>query len=351
MYTHCPHCRTTFRIYSDQLARARGQVRCGVCNNHFNALESLTDNQAPLPIFTAREEEVEEHTERIEPSERQTADTAIAAEALSEMAQTHEIIKPDIESAPLAKALADAEETIAVPPAQESIVIRYAAAAATRDFAADIPAVADHPTPSAVQPTAVKTEDESIISRPNQPDMPLPDLGIIAAEPRPIPATATSSPHWFKTTLWAMLNIVLILALAGQYAYANRDDLIQYPVLRPWLSQLCMIMACEAPLRSDASRIVLANRLVESDPNHSNALLIDATLVNNADFPQPYPLLEIRFSDLNGQLVAGRRFRPSEYLSPGTPLQAGMAPHQPVHAALQILDPGKNAVSFQFDML
>lgn len=351
MYTHCPHCRTTFRIYSDQLARARGQVRCGVCNNYFNALESLTDAQAPLPTFTAREEEVNEHTERIVSPARQAAETAIAAEAFPEMAQTHGIIKPGIESSPMSTAIVDAEGNIAAPPAQESTVIRYAAAAATRDFANDLPAVADHPTPGAVQPSAVTTEEDSIVSRPNQPDMPLPDLGIIAAEPRAIPATATSSPHWFKTTLWAVVNIVLTLALAGQYAYANRNDLIQYPVLRPWLSQLCMMMACEAPLRSDASRIVLANRLVESDPNHANALLIDATLVNNADFPQPYPLLEIRFSDLNGQLVAGRRFRPSEYLSPGTPLQSGMTPHQPVHAALEILDPGKNAVSFQFDML
>ena len=66
---------------------------------------------------------------------------------------------------------------------------------------------------------------------------------------------------------------------------------------------------------------------------------------------QPYPLLEIRFSDLSNQLVAGRRFRPSEYLPGDASLQAGMPPHQPVHISLAIVDPGKEAVSFQFELL
>jgi hypothetical protein len=117
------------------------------------------------------------------------------------------------------------------------------------------------------------------------------------------------------------------------------------------LTRLCALMSCDAPLRRDVSRITLVNRIVQSHPNHPNALLIDAPLVNEADFPQPYPLLEIRFSNLNNQLVAGRRFRPNEYLPANTPLQAGMPPHRPVHVSLEIVDPGKEAVSFLFDLL
>ena len=144
---------------------------------------------------------------------------------------------------------------------------------------------------------------------------------------------------------------MLILVLIGQYAYFNRNELSQYPELRPWLTRFCALVSCNTPLRRDVSRISLVNRLVQSHPSQPNALLIEATLVNEADFPQPYPLLEIRFSDLNNQLVAGRRFRPSEYLPAGTSLKAGMPPHQPVHITLAIVDPGKEAVSFQFELL
>ena len=38
-------------------------------------------------------------------------------------------------------------------------------------------------------------------------------------------------------------------------------------------------------------------------------------IVNEAEFPQPFPALELRFSELNGVLVAGHRFQPREYLA------------------------------------
>jgi len=70
MYTHCPHCRTTFRIYPDQLVQARGQVRCGVCSYCFNALESLSETPTPPPIPAAPGGEAHEYREHAEPLEQ-----------------------------------------------------------------------------------------------------------------------------------------------------------------------------------------------------------------------------------------------------------------------------------------
>lgn len=41
MYTRCPECQTTFRISPRDLSAARGRVRCGHCDEVFNALEHL----------------------------------------------------------------------------------------------------------------------------------------------------------------------------------------------------------------------------------------------------------------------------------------------------------------------
>jgi len=45
MYTLCPHCSTCFRITTEQVNAAQGNVRCGNCGAVFNAL----DNPGPEP--------------------------------------------------------------------------------------------------------------------------------------------------------------------------------------------------------------------------------------------------------------------------------------------------------------
>ncbi len=55
MFTRCPHCQTTFRITSEALEMAGGQVRCGRCTQVFDARAELTE-ELPQP---ARRDEAE----------------------------------------------------------------------------------------------------------------------------------------------------------------------------------------------------------------------------------------------------------------------------------------------------
>ncbi len=48
--TRCPHCETVFRVQDAQLARTRGRVRCGQCNEVFDALQNLLDPSAASTI-------------------------------------------------------------------------------------------------------------------------------------------------------------------------------------------------------------------------------------------------------------------------------------------------------------
>jgi predicted Zn finger-like uncharacterized protein len=43
MLSRCPNCNTTFRVTSEQLKARLGQVRCGACQQIFNALDALVD--------------------------------------------------------------------------------------------------------------------------------------------------------------------------------------------------------------------------------------------------------------------------------------------------------------------
>ena len=57
--------------------------------------------------------------------------------------------------------------------------------------------------------------------------------------------------------------------------------------------------------------IDIVNRDVRKHPRMQDVLLINVAFENRAAFIQPYPLLEVNFTDQSGNSVAMRRFRSS----------------------------------------
>ena len=43
MYSQCTHCLTVYKLHANELATARGQVRCGTCAHEFDALATLVE--------------------------------------------------------------------------------------------------------------------------------------------------------------------------------------------------------------------------------------------------------------------------------------------------------------------
>ena len=91
--------------------------------------------------------------------------------------------------------------------------------------------------------------------------------------------------------------------------------------------------------------------MVRSHPKTKSALVVDAMMTNRADFKQPFPLLELQFTDIDGQIVAGRRFSPDEYLAGELTGSQTMPSRQPIHVSLAIIDPGSAAVNYQLQFL
>lgn len=156
-------------------------------------------------------------------------------------------------------------------------------------------------------------------------------------------------PQWGRRLLWAVLLLLALAALAGQYLYFNFDALARQERWRPWLEQLCQPLGCALPARVDVGQIKSSNLVVRSHPRHPGALSVDAILYNRADFAQPFPLLELRFEDLNGRALASRRFKPAEYLAGELAGSLEMPPQTPIHIALEILDPGAQAVNYRLE--
>jgi len=177
--------------------------------------------------------------------------------------------------------------------------------------------------------------------------------------PEPIPVEP-SLPHGFDTLVlppenprprgrWFVASVLLLLLLLGQYLWFNRNALVEIPALRPVVEALCTLPGCELAPRNDPTAFELTGRAVQSHPSYAGALVIDATFINRSDLPRPYPVLELLFTDPEGEPLASRRFLPQEYL--GQAPQELLAPGAEAHVALEVLDPGDLAVGYEFRFL
>jgi len=151
------------------------------------------------------------------------------------------------------------------------------------------------------------------------------------------------------TIAWGVGSMLLMLVFLGQSVYFKHDQLAHISVLRPWVVSFCHRFNCEVALQYDASQLELLGQDIRSNPKIKDSLMVSTTIINKAGYRQAYPGLQITFTDLNGQRVAMRRFLPGEYLPRGSDIKHGMPSDTPIQVQLELMDPGRNAINFEFD--
>ncbi len=155
------------------------------------------------------------------------------------------------------------------------------------------------------------------------------------------------SRDWPKKLMWWTLCCLATITLAGQFAWIKFDHWSRIEPYRPYYALACNIIDCKLPSLIDTNKIKVSNLVIRSHPQIQDALTVDAILINHASFAQPFPDLVISFSDLDGNTVAARRFKPEEYLA-GELAGKNKIPHnQPIHLSMDIADPGRQAVNYQ----
>lgn len=142
----------------------------------------------------------------------------------------------------------------------------------------------------------------------------------------------------------AALGIVLV----AQLAWAERSQLVQNPAMASVLRSACEPLGCQLPMARDLQKLELTSRDIRRHPSVKDALLISATVRNNASYRQPWPVIGITLSNLEDHKVAMRRFRPAEYLHDAATRRAGLAPGASAALVFEVADPGRNAVAFEF---
>lgn len=172
--------------------------------------------------------------------------------------------------------------------------------------------------------------------------------------PPELRAETRSSKSRFSLSGPLFLSFAIIVAIAAgifQYSYYNRNELVKITQLRPWLEKLCGLADCTLPPPKDISLFLLSSKNIFTHPNTENALMVSATIVNQATFAQDFPIIELRFENVRGKTIAGRRFYAEEYLDIPKNQITQIHPDTPVSINLEIKDPGEDMVSYEFTFL
>jgi predicted Zn finger-like uncharacterized protein len=318
LITECPGCRTRFRVSEDQLQRARGRVRCGACLTVFNGVEHL-DGVTP-----------------------QALDQGAASQTLDDLLD--ELTAQPPRQAPVPPEVVapapDIAELEATPPPKE----------APRSKTGVQPMPQPRPRPQPQQVVA-KPSISAVAAVPAQEAEPPPaaapeaaPAGAVSAQPMPA-AVVFGEPRRRRPWLWLGVPVGVLL-LAAQVLWLRFDDWSADPFWRGVYAPLCGVLGCELPVQRDIGALGTRQLAVRSHPDQPGALLVSAVIVNEAEFAQPFPMLELRFTTPRGLLVAGRRFAPAEYLSGDARGMTRFPPRTPVQIELTIDDPGPDAVNY-----
>lgn len=394
LQTQCPNCQTRFRVTDEQLGIAKGKVRCGNCMNIFNAIEhqvmpasgqpprkptppeKTAPKAPPAESANAGEEDFvfadnpeEDAAEgpyagtKLTFSDDELSDSFRSFDDRSEAdykdAGAHTSNEQVDES--WAEAILNEDEPAArkpEPPARKEPIPEPAP---QRDPDSELkpeeePAVESTPSPSTARSEAVKAETSSFddfvaesgfdFDEPDRPgdtfhaEAPFRDL-------RRDPISADSGKGGsVRSVVWSVIVLGLVAVLVAQVTWFQFDRLSAIPELRPFYEKACDLAGCELKPLINVDAIQSRKLVVRTDPENRSQLVVDAVIINRADFEQPFPAIALTFSNLNGDVVAQSLFTPEEYLAgEGRNLDA-MPPDTPVRIAISIRDPGRDAVNY-----
>lgn len=417
--TRCPHCQTTFRIRLEQLAAAKGAVRCGSCLQVFKAANHLVSgehkaplkpsvtpapikediifdddetpeqfNDDPLEDFGIRQQDRDSNEtfnsslqlddsifsmqEKAKPSRyslldsnkkdiefdfnnefesdkfgsnTDSSDESWASNLIDDELRTN--VKSNANDESWANALMDVDDDLV-----EDIDLSFSKENAAKQEDNFVPSLEDEPESDQYQLGSNDDFKQGTIEiELNMTD----SINDLLDEPlkldhqgkRKAPVAAAPTFLWF----WLSGATVMLFALVAQVGYFKFDSWSRHPQYRPAYAFTCELLSCKLPAVQDVSLMKTQHFMVRPHPKVNQALYIDTLLINSADYQQPFPDLNLIFTGLNDQTIASRRFKPREYLAGELAGSNNMPLNVPIHIAIEISNPGAEAVGYRIELV
>ncbi|GMR16779.1 MAG: hypothetical protein BMS9Abin31_1159 [Gammaproteobacteria bacterium] len=190
---------------------------------------------------------------------------------------------------------------------------------------------------------ALKDEEVSI----HMDTMDIPFVLRDSLEELDLPKRSLQSTMFMLFSMLILIGVLLLQTIVFKSVELSQN----YPELKPIIKNTCGLFPCRYTGSRNVKKIQLLSRDIRVHPNTKGALLVTATIVSRTSFQQPYPNFRVTLSNLAGNIVARRYFTPTDYLRKLSDSLRLMPPGVPVKIALEVVDPGKDAINFDFTIL
>ena len=298
--TRCSACGTSFRVVQDQLKVSGGWVRCGRCNEVFNALEGLYEiytQPGELPMSApVRGPGTGASTPAGAPDSPARAPERVDATTSATQSPT---APPAVPQGPYsAGAYAGSVDEHSAPWRADG----HTSATATERTPEELEAYGDERSAHGFDDVETRLEP-----RPGEEIEPTPSFmqTDAAVEVRPRMGAV-------ERGLWVTGSVLLSVLLVLQLGLAWRDTLAAHsPEFRPVLRSLCALVGCEVePLRRMAALSVEGSNLRQRAGEGNYELLVN--LRNRGDLGLMLPAFELTLTDTQGQALIRRVLTPRD---------------------------------------
>lgn len=314
LITRCPACETLFKVVPDQLRISEGWVRCGQCDDIFDAsLHLLPDSSTEWEPAAACEALLAQSDANDTPiSPFSSDDSELNSAPMGDLAALAEDQEPELIVPTVAENAAGLDSPESIPdeisPVDEAISLSMELLDAQTLVLQSVPGTAV-PTGHAAQPDLDEPEVESPAEFSAVSFMRDKSLSSVWRKPL------------VRVTL-GLLSLALLLGLSGQIIFHERDRIVALePGLKPWLLTFCRPLSCSlSPLQRIESIAIDSSSFIKMN---SDFYRLNLTVKNSAAIALAVPAIELTLTDSLDQPVVRRVILPTELGGNSDTLAAG----------------------------
>ena len=345
--TSCPACETQFMLNKEQLKAHRGKVQCGHCNEVFNAKNRLTEISDDITSTAEYKTSIESQNNVAQVYDNTDADEAGAPEADLVELSTAELSTAELGTPELVSA--EAMPSAASEVTAEVDIVEHETDSWEAQVDSEITLGAQEEAPITAKlndvldfvPNLANLDSNSPYIgeiNPNSLDAVADNYDEPPAFLQDLTSGAKFSGDKPKFSFWLLFLSLIFASLAAlQATYYYRNKIAaEYPQFKPYLIQACETLQCEVSLPRDLDFFVIDDSDMQEDENHQNVINFSSQLINNANYTQTYPNIELTLTDADDQPALIRLVKPEEYLKAGSDVAAGIGAREQVRVKLAI---------------
>lgn len=303
LITQCPACSTLFKVVPDQLRISDGWVRCGQCDEVFDANANIRSDVAVTDA--PQHAQASHNTPTLAAPAADAVDISVDIEEVAPATFTESEPQDD---APLADVSEHVDPFLSKSPKELSDFSAAVSAASLKDeLRTDAQASDGTPERRYMQMFAPEAEAQAD-----------PKLSFM----KPVRAPSVWTRRGVRSML-ALCSILFTIAVVLQVVVHERNRLaVQYPELRSELTALCAAVGLEIePLRQIESVVIDSSAFSKV---RNEVYKLSFTLRNTSATALATPAMELTLTDMQDQVLMRKVLNPADFATIPTVMNAGV---------------------------